>query len=80
MTNDQFKISFMKRNIGSAEIAIRFIIAAVIVGLRVKGIISGTAGVILLVLAAVLALTALLSFSPLWALLGINTRKKEKNQ
>jgi hypothetical protein len=38
--------------------------------------ISGTSGIILLIIAVVLALTALVSFCPLYFLLGLRSRKK----
>jgi hypothetical protein len=40
-------------------------------------VISGTVGIILLVLAAVFVLTSLISFCPLYLPFGINTGKKK---
>ncbi|WKK76739.2 DUF2892 domain-containing protein [Marivirga salinae] len=63
----------MKKNMGSADRIIRVIIAAVIGVLYFTGIISGTVGIVLLVLAGVFVLTSLISFCPLYAPFGIST-------
>jgi len=68
----------MKKNMGSADRIIRLIIAAVIAVLFFTNVVSGTLGIILLVLAAVFALTSVMSFCPLYTLVGINTCPKEK--
>lgn len=65
----------MKPNMGSADRVIRLIIAAVILGLYLAGTITGTLGVVLLVLAAVFAATAFMRFCPLYLPFGIRTRK-----
>lgn len=58
---------------GTVDKAIRIIIAAVIAVLYFAGIIPGTLGIILLVLAGVFVLTSLISFCPLYAPFGIKT-------
>ena len=63
---------------GSADKLIRLIIAAIIVVLYFMGILSGTLGIVFLILAAVFALTSSISFCPLYTLLGINTAQKQK--
>ncbi len=63
---------------GTADRAIRLIIAVVIVVLFFTNIVSGTLGIILLIAAGVFALTSLISFCPLYPLLGINTCPKNK--
>lgn len=63
----------MKKNMGSVDKIVRVIIAAVIAGLYYAGIISGTLGIVLLVLAGVFVLTSLVSFCPLYTLIGIST-------
>lgn len=52
---------------------IRIIIAAVVAGLYYGNIITGTLGIVLLVLAGVFVLTSLVSFCPLYTLFGIST-------
>ncbi|MCB0401322.1 MAG: DUF2892 domain-containing protein [Flavobacteriales bacterium] len=70
----------MKKNMGIADRVIRILIAAVIAVLYFTGIVPGTLGIVLLVLAGVFVLTSLISFCPLYAPLGINTcpRKEKK--
>ena len=63
----------MKKNMGSADKIIRVVIAAVIGVLYFTDIISGTLGIVLLVLSGVFVLTSLISFCPLYAPFGINT-------
>ncbi len=58
---------------GSADRIIRIIIAAIVGILYFTGIISGTLGLILLILAGIFVLTSLISFCPLYAPFGIRT-------
>lgn len=67
----------MKKNMGSADRILRVIVAAVIAILYLTGVISGTLGLILLVLAFVFVLTSLISFCPLYTPIGLNTNKKK---
>ncbi len=68
----------MKKNVISLDKVIRILIAAGIVVLFLMNVISGTLGIVLLVVAGVLVLTSLLGFCPLYWLLGISTLKKKK--
>jgi hypothetical protein len=68
----------MKKNMGLADRIIRIIIAAVIAVLFFTNVISGTLGIILLVLAGVFVLTSMISFCPLYTLVGASTCPKEK--
>lgn len=63
----------MKKNMGTSDRVIRFIIAAVIGVLYYTGTISGTLGIVLLVLAGVFVLTSFVSFCPLYVPFGIST-------
>lgn len=63
----------MKKNMGSADRIIRVLIAAVVATLFFTNVISGTLGIILLVLAGVFVLTSLVSFCPLYTLFGFRT-------
>lgn len=63
----------MTKNMGSVDRLIRLVIAALAIYLYSKGILTGTAGVAALVVAAVFALTSLVSFCPLYRLVGIST-------
>jgi hypothetical protein len=68
----------MKKNMGSTDKIIRVLIAAVIAILFFTNVISGTFGIVLLVLAGVFVLTSLISFCPLYTLIGANTCPKDK--
>ena len=58
---------------GSTDKIIRVIIAAIVAVLYFIGTISGTLGIVLLVLAGIFVLTSLVSFCPLYAPFGIKT-------
>ncbi len=66
----------MKKNMSIADNVIRILIAAVIAVLFFTNVISGTLGIVLLVVGAVLLLTGFISFCPIYFLLGLSTRKK----
>lgn len=66
----------MKANMGSMDKTVRIVIAVIIAALYFTGTISGTLGIVLLVLAAVFLLTSFISFCPLYAPFGISTCKK----
>jgi hypothetical protein len=68
----------MKKNMGTIDKAIRILVAVTIAILFFTELLTGTLGIILLVLAAVFVLTSLISFCPLYIPLGINTWKKKK--
>jgi len=65
----------MVKNMGSADRAIRLIAAAVLIALYFSGIISGTIGIVALVVAGAFTLTTLVSYCPLYSLIGIKTCK-----
>lgn len=68
----------MKKNMGSTDRILRIIIAAVIAILYFTGTVSGTLGLVLLILGAVFVLTSLVSFCPLYAIFGLNTCATKK--
>ncbi|MCG9910971.1 MAG: DUF2892 domain-containing protein [Flavobacteriales bacterium] len=63
----------MKKNMGSADRIIRLVIAAIVGVLFFTDVISGTLGIVLMVLSGIFVLTSLISFCPLYAPFGINT-------
>jgi K+-transporting ATPase A subunit len=65
----------MKKNMGSADHGIRLLLAATLVVLYFSGVISGTFGMIILMVAAVFIVTALVGYCPLYSLIGIKTCK-----
>lgn len=66
----------MIKNMGTADKAIRVLVALAIAIAYFAGILSGTTAVVLLVLAAVFLLTSLIGFCPLYLPFGIRTNKK----
>lgn len=68
----------MKKNMGSADRIIRFVIAVVIAILYFTNILTGTLGIVLLVIAGVFMLTSLVSFCPLYTLIGLSTCTAKK--
>ena len=68
----------MKKNMGNIDKIIRVLVAMVIAILFFTNIIAGTLGIILLIVAGVFVLTSLISFCPLYTLVGINTCPKDK--
>jgi hypothetical protein len=68
----------MKKNMGNTDRIIRFIIAAILILLYLNGTVSGTLGLVLLVLAGVFILTSFMSFCPIYAPFGISTCPAKK--
>ncbi len=70
----------MKKNMGSADRVIRLITAAIIVTLYFTGTITGTLGIVLLVLAGIFLLTSSCSFCPLYLPFGMSTCPAKKEE
>ena len=68
----------MKKNVGSVDKAIRILVAIVIAVLFFTNVISGTLGIVLLLLAVVFVIVSLISYCPLYLPFGINTGKKKQ--
>ncbi len=68
----------MQKNMGTSDRIIRVIIAAVVAFLYFNKTITGTLGIVLMVLAGVFLLTSLISFCPLYKLVGLNTCPAKK--
>lgn len=65
----------MKKNMGTVDKAIRVIVAIVIGVLYFTGQITGTAAIILGILAVVFLLTSLVGTCPLYLPVGLSTKK-----
>jgi hypothetical protein len=63
----------MKKNMGSTDRIIRFILAAIFIALYFTDTVTGIWGIVLLVLAGVFILTSFVSFCPLYAPFGLST-------
>ena len=65
---------------GTIDRIVRVILAAVFAGLYFTNVVTGTLGIILLVLGAVFLLTSAVSFCPIYTLIGCNTCKVSPNK
>lgn len=65
----------MKKNMGTTDRIVRLVIAAIIAVLYFTETITGTLGIVLLVLGGVFVLTSFISFCPLYAPFGLSTCK-----
>jgi hypothetical protein len=68
----------MKKNIGSPDRIVRILFAVVVAGLYLTNVISGTAAIILGLVAVVLFATALVGTCPIYLGLKMSTNKDEK--
>lgn len=66
----------MKLNMGSLDRIIRKAITLVIVILLITGVLEGTLGIILGVVAIIFFVTSLIGFCPLYVIFGVSTKKK----
>lgn len=65
----------MKQNMGTVDRVIRFVVALAVVVLYFTGQISGTAAIVLGVLAIIFLATSLIGFCPLYVPFRLSTRK-----
>lgn len=68
----------MRKNLGSADKLVRLLIAIALIVLFYLEIITGTLGIVALILALVLAITSLVSFCPIYAVFGLSSCKNEE--
>jgi predicted PurR-regulated permease PerM len=68
----------MKKNMGVVDKVIRLVVVAIIVALYFAGQITGTAAIILGVVAVAFLVTSLIGWCPTYALFGISTQKADK--
>ena len=67
----------MKKNMGGTDRIIRILVAAVIAILYVTEVITGTLGIVLIILAGIFLLTSFISFCPLYLPFGLKTTRKK---
>ncbi len=70
----------MKKNMGGADRIIRIVLAIVVGVLYWQGIIEGTLAYVLMTAAGIFVLTSLVSFCPLYALVGLSTCKVKSTE
>jgi hypothetical protein len=68
----------MKQNMGQTDKAIRLAVVAIIVILYIAGQISGTAAIILGIIAVAFLVTSLIGWCPSYVPFGISTKKSGK--
>lgn len=64
----------MKQNVGSADRIIRLVVAAIFAILYFTNLVSGTLGIVLLVLAVIFALTAAFGICPIYLAFKLSTK------
>ncbi len=69
----------MGKNMSKTDGIIRIIVALAIGGLWLGNVVSGTALIILGVVAAIFIITGFINFCPLYAALGLRTRAKNQD-
>lgn len=67
----------MKKNVGTIDRVIRGIVGIAAIAAYAMGYVSGTMGIVALVVGVVMIGTAVLSWCPPYALLGISSRGSE---
>ncbi len=70
----------MKKNMGTTDRVLRIIVALAVIILYFTDQISGIVAIVLLIVSAIFILTSFISFCPLYAPLGLSTRKKNNRQ
>lgn len=68
----------MKRNMGTLDRSVRTILALAVVALYVTGNITGSAAIILGIIAVIFLVTSFIGFCPLYVLLGFKTIKEKE--
>lgn len=67
----------MKKNMGTIDRVIRFLLALTVLVLYLTGQLSGTAAIILGILAVVFVATSFVGFCPLYVPFNISTKRQE---
>lgn len=67
----------MKKNMGIIDIAVRLVIAVLLIVLYFTHVVTGTTGIVLLVVAGVLILTSVFGICPMYMPFNLSTRSKE---
>jgi len=65
----------MNKNMGSTDRIVRIIIAVILAALYLMGTVTGTLGIIFLIVAVVFLVTSLLGWCPLYLPFGLSTKK-----
>jgi hypothetical protein len=68
----------MVKNMGTADRVIRLIVAAIAALLYFNGTVTGTLGVVALVVAVIFTLTSIVGFCPIYRIVGLSTCPAQK--
>jgi Inner membrane protein YgaP-like, transmembrane domain len=68
----------MTKNMGRLDRTVRLVLALFFIFLVIVKTVEGTVAIVLIILAAILVLTTLLGFCPLYVPLGASTKRNEK--
>ena len=68
----------MKKNMGNLDRIVRIVFALSMAIFYFSNIITGVLGIVLLIVAGVFVITSLVSFCPLYTLIGFNSCKSKK--
>lgn len=66
----------MINNMGVIDRILRIILALIVIILYLAGQITGTAAIVLGIIAAIFIITGIIGYCPIYQLLGISTKKK----
>ena len=67
----------MKANMGTPDRIIRVLVAIIVLVLYFTGVTSGTFGIVLIVIGAVLLSTSFINYCPLYGIFGVSTNRKK---
>lgn len=70
----------MKRNVGILDRVVRIIIAAILAILYFTEVVTGTLGIIFLIVAAIFLITGAFRFCGAYALFGVNTCRNKTEE
>ena len=66
----------MKKNESVLDRVVRIVLGIVFIGIYLAGVVSGSMGIVLVILGAILLVTGIVGFCPLYAILKFRTDKK----
>jgi len=69
----------MKKNMGAIDRTLRLVFAVIFVILYLSDVVTGTWGMVMLIVALMFVVTSLISFCPLYLPFGISTCPKKKS-
>ncbi len=69
----------MKKNVGTIDRVIRLVVSVILAYLYFSDIVTGTLGIVVLIIAGVFTLTSLVGTCAIYALVGMSTASKKEN-